>query len=1000
MPTEHPSPERIHQIPNPLALAHFLSTSPLFHDRAVFVVMENAAGQHILSSALAHLSPTTHILEWDSYNPFQLSDIRRSSYVITNADALSRDDLPAPSIFTKQSLSLAVGDTIEQRTLKSFFAQSGYEVDATANIPGAWSARGEIIDVHLKRPTRITFDNTTIESIAEFDLLTGKTTDQLSRTDLPPLNLYGRTSVLKYIPDNFTVVMYHGEPFSEIPQQQILIDPFASKGSMNAGYTETKSYQLRYEDVLSDAAGKDTYVFTHDPEKATAIFAKSENTPKVYALSADARGFVHAENAVIALTDVSIGITQERKKKQSEKMQQALIQQLAPGDYVVHMYHGIAQFSGMKTMHVNGLDREYFVLAYADNDKIYVPVEQAERLDKYIGDTVPTLQKLSDASWHEVVKRVKEQSLEMARELLQLYAAREHARAPQFAAHEAEERALDAECPFELTSDQATALDDIYHDIAQASPMDRLLCGDVGFGKTEVAMRAAYRAVLNGYQVAVLAPTTVLAQQHVDTFAERFKSIPITIAGLSRMQSQKEQDEIVSKIRAGKVDIVVGTHRLLSQDINFKKMGLMIIDEEQRFGVKAKERLKHVRKDAHVLTMTATPIPRTLHLSLAGIREISTITTPPHERKAVETRIQRMDNDAIRDALTAELARDGQAYYVYNRVRSIEKKKVELEALVPKAVIAIAHGQMSPGELAKVMHAFDIGEIDVLLCTTIVENGLDIPNANTIIVENASHFGLAELYQMRGRVGRSTAQGHALFCYTEQQPDGDAKKRFIALQDSQHLGAGFELAMKDMEIRGVGNILGKEQHGHAVKIGLNLYVRLLNQSIRELKDTDTHETPARDIPIDLPLETRIPEELLPEQNDRILLYQRLASITDINELQSKREEYSKDGTWSRNSTLHPALAALFDVLEIKLLASRSTLLSIDTLHPNTQNRLTSPRITLTAEKNFQDTPNYWEHVFTKDLHVFKIRATLDELGPNWTQKVKHIIGLQRKHQEG
>lgn len=988
--------QRIGQIPNVLAAAHALATTPLFSEKAVFVVTETRSDALLLSKTVPAFGGPS-LRTWND-TAFDLSALHNGSWFAIDQQSVEESRLASKAQFEKNTLRLKIGQEIPPQSLKEWLTRYGYEPETTANAPGRWATRGSIVDVHTTQPIRITYDANTIEGIVTFDLLTGAVSEKHESIVLPPLNATGRSTILSHLPENALITYLYLDPlevaeeFNEVVLEPVAVPdrPFHS----NAAYKENRSYHLRVDELRADAQeAKRIIAFTTHEEKLRNLLEDPSGLEPIE-LNTSVRGFElpasSERNSLLVLTDFAVGFGEEERKKQSAKVQEAMIQSLKPGDYVVHMYHGIARFNKMETMHINEMDREYFVLEFAGTDKIYLPVELAERIDKYVGDEKPQLSKLSTAQWHEVVRRVKEQTLEMARELLQLYARRQVATAPQLINQE-EEAELQARCEYELTPDQYDALGNIHSDMAKTEPMDRLLCGDVGFGKTEVAIRAAYRAVLNGYQVAVLVPTTVLAQQHFDTFTQRLGELGVEVAGLSRMVSAKEQKAIIERVKAGTVDVVIGTHRILSKDMHFKRLGLIVVDEEQKFGVAAKEKLKRLRTNAHVLSMTATPIPRTLHMSIAGLRDISTILTPPSERKSVKTTISPMDPGMITEAIQREVARGGQAYYIYNRVRGIEFKREKLQELLPEVRFGVAHGQMSPEELARVMHSFDTGEIDVLLATTIVENGIDIPSANTLIVEKASMFGLSELYQLKGRVGRSDRQGYAYFFYNEDSLQGDVRQRFIALQEAERLGSGFELAMKDMEIRGVGNLLGKQQHGHAVKIGLNLYLRLLNQALRELEGEEIEAE--RDIPIDLPLETRIPETLLPDQEERILLYQQLANIREISVLHDKRAKYSADSRFASGTLageLHPNLAALFDLLEIKLLAAKSSLLSIDTTYPNDVNRLQSTRITINSDEVLQNLSGDWERVPTRDT-VDKVRTTIAELGDNWVEQLKQLI---------
>src|SRR3989339_146314 len=985
------------QIPNPLALAHYLATTPFFMKKAVFVVMNTFSEQEIFIKSFPFFdSQKKEIIIWEN-NLFNLLKITQSSaaelasnIIVSTKNTFTEKIFPDPQTMAKNLLSLNVNEKIDLQTVQEFLALNGFERGKTANFPGTWAGRGEILDLYLTQPTRLIFNENKIEKIFIFDLISGQQKRSLKKIDIPALNLKGRSAVTDYLPKDTALIDYHAEIENPLLINKILITPLISKEAFNVGYHQTKAYHLRYQELQKDGKNKTIFAFTEEPEKIKKIFS-GNLTLKIIPIKIPSPGFVHQNNNILVLTDATIGLAEQKQNKKISKLRQTLLQKITTGDYVVHLHHGIARFGGMTTMHVNKKLRDYFVLEYAGQDKIYVPVEQAEVVDKYIGEAHPRLQRLAGASWIEVVHKVQEDSWQLANELLELYARRHKAVAQQIVTYQIPEEEFSANCSFSLTADQETALQEVYKDIVQQRPMDRLLCGDVGFGKTEVALRTAFKTALNGHQVALLAPTTILAQQHFDTFQERLKTFNISVELLSRACLKQKQKEVLVKIKTGKVDIVIGTHRLVSADVQFKKLGLLIIDEEQRFGVNIKERLKKTRENVHALTMTATPIPRTLNLSLSSVRDISTIFTPPEKRRAVVLNIQPLKEQNIQAAIKAELQRQGQVYYVYNRVLSINHRQQQLQKLFPQARLGVAHGQMTPQDLGQVMHNFDTGKIDILLATTIVENGLDIPNANTIIVENASNFGLAELYQLKGRVGRSDRQGYAFFFYTEKMLSGDVKKRFLALQDTQKLGAGFELAMKDMEIRGVGNMLGKEQHGHATKVGLNLYVRLLNQAVRNLEGVP--EEIERDIPIDLPLEARIPEELIPDNGERIMLYQRLAIIRDREELKAKRVELTKSEQFQKDGELHPAVSGLFDVLEIKILASTSPLLAINTLYPNAHNNLHSERLTLLTEKIPSQLPKEWEPVFEKNSPVFKIRSTTKILGENWVEKLKELIQI-------
>ena len=555
---------------------------------------------------------------------------------------------------------------------------------------------------------------------------------------------------------------------------------------------------------------------------------------------------------------------------------------LQRGDYVVHVNHGIGRYLGMETLEIGGVHKDYLVVQYAGEDKLYVPVDQVDLLQKYIGadDKPPRLYKLGSSEWSRVKKRVKESVQELAKDLLELYAAREAIEGHAFAPDTPWQEEFEAAFMYEETPDQVRAVEEVKRDMESPRPMDRLLCGDVGYGKTEVAIRAAFKAVMDGKQVAVLVPTTILAQQHERTFKERFEGYPIRIETLSRFESRAEQREISKGLADGTVDIVIGTHRLLSSDIVFKSLGLMIIDEEQRFGVVQKEKLKAMRKNIDVLTLTATPIPRTLHMSLVGVRDMSIIETPPEGRYPIRTYVVEYNDEIIREAILRELDRGGQVYFVYNQIRGIDKMKSHLLELVPHARIVTAHGQMDERHLEQVMLDFLAGEYDILLCTTIIETGMDIGNVNTLIVCDADRMGLAQMYQLRGRVGRSNRVAYAYFTYRgDKILTEDAEKRLQAIREFTELGSGFKLAMRDLEIRGAGNILGSEQHGFIASVGFELYCRLLEESVKQLKGEVVQELPQ---PVmDLNVDAYVPDEYVDDSRQKVEIYKKVIAVKDL-----------------------------------------------------------------------------------------------------------------------
>jgi len=556
------------------------------------------------------------------------------------------------------------------------------------------------------------------------------------------------------------------------------------------------------------------------------------------------------------------------------------LRELHEGDYVVHINHGIGIYRGLTNQTLGGMEREYLVVEYADSDKLYVPVTQLDRIQKYIGrHGSPPITGLSSGRWNRAKKKARASTHLLARELMKLYAAREQAEGHQFEPDRPWLAQLENAFRYQETPDQLQAIRDVKDDMESDKPMDRLICGDVGFGKTEVAVRAAFNAVLDGKQVAVLVPTTVLGQQHHNTFRQRLSGYPVEIAMLSRFRSRQQQHKTIQGLKEGTVDIVIGTHQLLRADIRFKDLGLLVIDEEQRFGVKQKEQLKKLRQNVDVITLTATPIPRTLNMALSGVRSVSLINDPPQGRMPIRTFVRERDDELIREAILRELRRGGQVYFVHNRVKSIKHVAAGLQRLVPEAKVVVAHGQLPENELEEVMLAFYAEEFDVLVCTTIIENGLDVPNANTIIVDSADKLGLAQLYQLRGRVGRSDQQayGYLLYRYPDRMSE-EAEQRLKALEEFSELGSGFKLALRDLEIRGAGDILGREQSGHLSAVGLDLYCRMLADSVKTLKGErpSDYESVAS---IDLPFEALIPASYVPAENQRIALYRQLADVT-------------------------------------------------------------------------------------------------------------------------
>ncbi len=608
---------------------------------------------------------------------------------------------------------------------------------------------------------------------------------------------------------------------------------------------------------------------------------------------------------------------------------------MSPGDFVVHVEHGIGKFASVVTMSTDSSEKEFLILLYAGGDKLYVPTDQIDRVSRYIGagDLPPTLSRLGTQEWIRTRQKVSESVENIAQELLALYSAREVLPGFAFSPDTTWQYEMEASFPYIETPDQTEVIRQIKEDMAKPKPMDRLVSGDVGYGKTEVAIRAAFKVVMDGKQVAVLVPTTVLAEQHFLTFGQRLAAFPIRVEALSRFKSPKEQQNVLDGLTSGNVDICIGTHRLLQKDVVFKDLGLLIIDEEQRFGVAHKEYLKKMRREVDVLTLSATPIPRTLHMSLVGVRDMSTIETPPEDRLPIKTYIARYDDHLVRDAILKELERNGQIFFVHNRVQSIAYIARKLQSLVPEAKFAIAHGQMPKAKLEQVMADFTRGKSDILVCTTIIESGLDMPRVNTLIVNQADRFGLTQLYQLRGRVGRGANLAYAYFLYDKgKHLTPTAEKRLRTIFEATELGAGFNIAMKDLEIRGAGTLLGMKQSGHISAVGFNLYTRLLADAVEEQKARQAGITP---IPpsrlpeptIDLPLKAYIPEDYVSDLSTRLSLYEKLVKLAKVEQIESLTQEFS-----DRFGALPPEVTNLLYAVKIKILATRAVIESISTEH--------------------------------------------------------------------
>ncbi len=841
-----------------------------------------------------------------------------------------------PADFAAQTLRLSVSDSLDRALLLEAFERGGYErVDTVVEV-GQWSPRGGIVDVFSPShpsPVRIEFFGDEIESIRLFDPTSQRSSGRLDELLVLPLIAQGgpsRGRLLDYVPAGAPVVVdvpsVLDAETDDAPERGPLRERLAGRrlvelalvaetSSAAAGPTpgavevaldtravpqlggrfnrlegelerwRAEGFRVRLVAADERQAEHLRQILREHRLEAVSTATLEGDEPLAILVGECSTGFAIPALGVIVLTEGEIFGARRRSLRRPKYQRGAALTaftDLQIGDMVVHEDHGLGRYLGLRTMRIGDREGDFLLLEYAEGNRLYLPVERLDLISKYLGGDAGAarLDRLGGASWQRVKESVRAALREMAEELLKLYAQRTVAEGHAFAPDTPWQREFEAVFRFEETPDQLRAIDEAKGDMESPRPMDRLVAGDVGYGKTEVALRAAFKAVADGRQVAVLVPTTVLAQQHWATFADRFAAFPTRVELLSRFRSPKEQKAVVEGLRQGTVDVVIGTHRLLSKDVAFKNLGLLIVDEEHRFGVAHKERMKQLRASVDVLALTATPIPRTLYMSLSGVRDMSVIETAPLDRLPIETFVRRFSKAVIKEALERELERGGQVFFVHNRIQSLPSMARFVQELVPDARVIMAHGQLKERELEATMVRFVTGQADVLVSTAIVESGLDIPTSNTIIVNRADRLGLAQLYQLRGRVGRERQQAYAyLLVPADGRVDEQAQRRLRALQELTELGSGFKLALRDLEIRGAGNLLGPEQHGHIAAVGYDLYSKLLAEAVRELKGEPT--AAAVEPVISVAVEGFLPDDYVPEVNQRLAFYKRLAgAVTD------------------------------------------------------------------------------------------------------------------------
>lgn len=862
--------------------------------------------------------------------------------VLATAEAAIQKVLPLED-FLAGRLTLTVGERLGRDDFLARLVRFGYERTDQVDSRGHFSVRGGIIDVfpvNRDRPLRVELWDDDIDSLREFDPATQRSLENLTQADVLPLaepEHAGKPAVfLSYLPAGAGVVfdeptrlreqigrltrenpdikrhvmawgdlaaaakaynvtylslmlqrVPHAEPAEIISITAKGVPPFHRQVEMLVD--ELKGWQGQERAVVVFMAGRDKALTLQKnlaAEGVRAVFADDPGTLVAGTVTVTVgtltAGFELPHAGLVAVTEMDIFGRQKKRRlaRVAKDKQITYFRDINVGDYVVHVGHGIGKYAGVETLEVGGVHKDYLLVRYAGEDKLYVPTDQVHLLQKYIGaeGEAPRLHKMGGSDWLKAKTKAKAAATDLARELLALYAERQVSAGFAFEPDTPWQREFEESFPFEETPDQLAALVEIKADMEKPLPMDRLLCGDVGFGKTEVALRAAFKAVAGGKQVAALVPTTVLAQQHYQTFSARLAGFGPVVEVISRFRSPREQRDIAARVASGQVDVLIGTHRILQGDVTFKDLGLLIVDEEQRFGVAQKERLKRWRTNVDVLTLTATPIPRTLHMSLTGVRDMSVIETPPEDRLPVQTYVVEYHEEIVRDAIRRELKRGGQVYFVYNRVQTIDRAAQRLAEMMPDARIQVAHGQMPEELLERVMVDFYEGRYDVLVCTSIIENGLDVPNANTIIVYDGDRFGLSQLYQMRGRVGRSPRLAYAYFTYRRDKVLTEvAEKRLQAIKEFAELGAGFKIAMRDLEIRGAGNLLGSQQHGHIVSVGFEMYTRLLDEAVAELKDGRPVEPPPEPV-LEFNVDAYLDGDYIGDAMHKIEVYQRIAAI--------------------------------------------------------------------------------------------------------------------------
>lgn len=886
-------------------------------DSAVYFDIEDSMSR---SNSLARLSSNKKVLFIASLKALLKGTYSKSDYL-------------------KKVIRLEKGQSMPFSLLSEKIIDAGYERAYMAEEEGDVSFRGGIIDIVSERqgPVRIEFSFDEIESIRQYDTITQRSTKSLDSIEIIPVKEDGSALALEYFNTKTVVFIDEPEQF-EMPKafanefKKIYLSRFAyCDNSRPIDIALPEEFGSRFEDLLKNLRQSEpgTFIVTKQQMRVKEILSENDLLTKATILQGELnRGFILKEKNLAVYSDRELYgeiLPKRRFKQPKEKLaSQALYVDFSVGEPVVHKNHGIGVYEGIEAQTVEGIRSDYLFIRYAGQDKLYVPIDQMHLISRYGFSDVHSikLNRLGGRDWQLAKSKAKKSIKDMTKELLEIYSERKVMKRPSFMPDSTWQREFESAFVYEETPDQLEAIDLIKKDMESDKPMDRLLCGDVGYGKTEVALRSAFKAVSSGKQVSILVPTTILAEQHYKTFKERFAPFPFVVEMLSRFRTKTEQAQIIEKIKLGGIDIVIGTHRLLQKDVSFKDLGLLIVDEEQRFGVAHKERIKKLKNTVDCLTMTATPIPRTLYMSLSGIWDMSIITTPPPGRTQIATYVLPWSREVVKGAIEKELERGGQIFYLHNRVDTIFATAEKIKKLLPQSRISVAHGQMKETDLEKAMSEFIEGRSDLLVCTAIIESGLDIPNANTIIIEDPQNFGLSALYQLKGRVGRSTVKANAYLMYNKGQLLTEkALDRLSAIKSFTKLGSGQVIAMKDLEIRGAGNVLGAQQHGHMMAIGFDLYCDMLKDTALEIRG---QKTPARkETVIDIKIDAFIPSEYINDEKERIAVYRRMNLASSKEELKRLGEELR-----DRFGRFPKELDNLFTLIKIKIEASSRGILKI------------------------------------------------------------------------